>query len=190
MFVNVRSCHKHYIMRTYGVPSDLPCEQCGAKQALEMPQYLPQIHNEPLPQFIWSKKNYLEKMWTDLKFLNENIFLRKILPDIDTDFNPLLLSKNKLELFSSEYKGRFLNGEKAIETLNHLRGQIEQVRNILFMREYSMISILIIPYQYFSLSFPHYFSSKSLRLSYYNFRFFIYSFTYLFFTYYILPSFP
>jgi hypothetical protein len=28
MFVSVRSCRKHYLVRSYGVQPDLPCSEC------------------------------------------------------------------------------------------------------------------------------------------------------------------
>lgn len=130
MFCNVRPCRKHYIIRSNGVPADFPCEQCSAKQAQEPPQYLPHIYHDTLPVYIWSQKNYLEKMWTDLSFLSENIFLRKALPDLEIEFNPLLLTRNKLGQNIMDFRERFSDGKGASDTLECLRGPEEQVRNI------------------------------------------------------------
>ena len=133
MFANVRPCRKHYIIRSNGVPADLPCEQCSAKQALEPPQYVPHIYDETLPIYIWSQKNYLEKIWNDLNFLSENIFLRKALPDLEIEFNPLLLNKKKLGENILDYRDRFNDGKNASDTMEFLRGPEEQVRNIFFL---------------------------------------------------------
>ena len=128
MHVNVRPCRLHYIVRTPDVPSDLKCEQCEAKNALKPARALPPIFETPLPPFVWGNINYLENMWEDLQFLKENVFLRKILPNLEIENNPLLLPNNEKELYFMEFRNRFPNGKEASAALENLKGRTEQVR--------------------------------------------------------------
>lgn len=128
MHVNVRPCRLHYIVRTPDVPSDLKCEQCEARNALKPVRALPPIFETPLPPFVWGNINYLENMWEDLQFLKENVFLRKILPNLEIENNPLLLPNNEKELYFTEFRNRFPNGKEASAALENLKGRTEQVR--------------------------------------------------------------
>lgn len=93
MFIGLRSCRKHYLIRSAGVSPDIPCEQCLTTKASQSTEYVPKITSHLFPQYLWHGTNYLDKLWTDLQFL-QNISLMKDLNHIfDYQYNPLLLSK-------------------------------------------------------------------------------------------------
>ena len=143
MFIGLRTCRQHYLVRTDGVSSDLPCSECArmvyragssvipalapteekdelseaTKEAAKSskvekiktfkpykpPKFtkvgVPDKVSEfkPLPQFIWHDVNYLEKMWEDCNFLNENLFVTRFVSDtFHPMFNPLLLDHDEL----------------------------------------------------------------------------------------------
>lgn len=128
MFISLRSCRKHFIVRSYGVLSDLPCEQCMAKTAQDPIQNIPKIYKEKIPQYIYKNVNYLDKMWIDLNFLNENLYLKKMYNgSLDIDYNPLLLYRNKLNKNINDLRNRFSSDKSTLYSLNYLKGNIEQV---------------------------------------------------------------
>ena len=124
--VGLRSCGKHFLVRSNAVPNDTPCECCMAKLLAAPDLVVPsaiQDESENLQQFIWHGVNYLEKLWSDIDFLDENILLKSVFPDLDVKYNPLLL-------LSQDF-GDVLN-EVTVQdgkVLNYLRGRQEQVRD-------------------------------------------------------------
>lgn len=124
--VGLRSCGKHFLVRSNAVPNNTPCECCRAKLLatpdLVAPSAL-QDDTENLQQFIWHGIDYLEKLWTDVDFLDENILLKRAFPQMDVKYNPLLLLS---EDFSS------VLGQVTVEdgpVLHYLKGRQEQVRD-------------------------------------------------------------
>ena len=89
----IYQCGSHYLVRSDGVPSDLPCEQCQTKKFSKPNDIAYASGNEILPQFLWHGVNYLEKMWIDLKFLEKSAPLKKYFPEFIVDGNPLMLDK-------------------------------------------------------------------------------------------------
>jgi hypothetical protein len=100
----------------------------SSKEAQVADQHVPSIYNTPLPQFIWSNTNYLEKMWIDLDFLNENIFLKKVSPSLEITHNPLLLNAKNLHRNIIDLRDRFPKGVNGSLVLSSLKGGTEQVR--------------------------------------------------------------
>jgi len=74
-------------------------------------------------QFIWHGKNYLEKMWNDLNFLNNNQLLQLAFPDFNANYNPFLLT---MESYSKVLDQ--VNKQKG-DGLAFLKGRMEQVRD-------------------------------------------------------------
>jgi hypothetical protein len=105
------------------VPQDLPCEQCATRDFNKPNPIVPQISDdEPLPQFIWKGINYLEKMWIDSSFLQDNLLIKKTVPDLDTKFNPLFL-------FRDAYRSNLDSlVEGSNDPLTFLKGKMEQIR--------------------------------------------------------------
>lgn len=97
MMLGLRSCGKHYLIRTLGVPANLPCEQCAAKAAEIAQESVPSVMEEQIPQFIWHGESYLNKMWTDTDFLADVSLLGYFTDEIDVTFNPLLLTNEKMQ---------------------------------------------------------------------------------------------
>ena len=124
--VGLRSCGKHFAVRSNAVPNDLPCECCRAQLLAQPDLVVPSALQDPeenLQQFIWRGVNYLEKIWTDVDFLDENILLKKAFPEFEIKFNPLLLLsrdfQDVLEVVSVQ------DGK----VLEYLKGRQEQVRD-------------------------------------------------------------
>jgi hypothetical protein len=105
----------------------------SSKDAQVADQHVPPIFNTPLPQFIWSNTNYLEKMWIDLDFLNENIFLKKVSPNLEITHNPLLLNTKNLHRNIIDLRDRFPTGVNGSLVLSSLKGDTEQVKQRLTM---------------------------------------------------------
>ena len=124
--VGLRSCGKHFLVRSNAVPNNTPCECCRAKLLaapdLVAPSAL-QDDTENLQQFIWHGVDYLEKLWTDLDFLDENILLKRAFPHLDVKYNPLLLLSDDF----SKVLGQVTVEEG--EVLHYLKGRQEQVRD-------------------------------------------------------------
>ena len=58
MFVGMRNCGRHYIVRSHGVQADLPCEQCKSKEYDRPKGALPAITKGAyVPSFIMSNNN-------------------------------------------------------------------------------------------------------------------------------------
>ena len=126
MFVGLRNCRKHYLVRSEGVPSDLPCEQCATRD-YSKPNTLVKTAKaeDSLPQFLWHGNDYIEKMTSDMSFLQENVPLQRRVPELSVKGNPLLLLRHNL-------KGNLdsLSVSKK-DTFNQLRGRKEQLSDAL-----------------------------------------------------------
>jgi hypothetical protein len=121
VFIGIRNCRRHYLVRSEGVPADLPCEQCAGKSYSKPNDIVLSSSSDLLPQFIWHGKSYLEKIWTDFDFLTENIAIKKFLPELVIKGNPLLLSNDKY------FKALESIGVNIHDPLRFLRGRLEQV---------------------------------------------------------------
>ena len=70
--------------------------------------------------------SYLENMWSDMAFLDQNLFLKKVAPELELSFNPLLLARRSLYENIHILRTRF--GRKGAEGgLDYLKGRTEQV---------------------------------------------------------------
>ena len=127
VLIGLRSCRKHYLARSSNVPQDIPCEACTAaslaRPSLVMPAPYADKETEVLQQFIWHGKDYLEKLWTDTTFLNDNFLLKNVFPSLTVDYNPLMLPVD--EYVSVLEKTHHAKGDG----LMFLRGRMEQVRD-------------------------------------------------------------
>ena len=123
MYIGLRECGKHYLVRTDGVPSDLPCEHCQANKFSKPNDIVKASASERLPQFLWHGKNYLEKMWGDLKFLEKCAPLGKYFPEYRIDGNPLLLD------IRGYFDGLEAIGISSTNPLDSLKGRIEQTND-------------------------------------------------------------
>eukprot|EP00605_Chrysophyceae_sp_TOSAG23-4_P001865 GSChrysophyteH1.ASY1.ANO1.2057.1 assembled CDS len=123
--IGLRACRKHYLTRSSNVPQDIPCEACQAasmaRPSLVAPAPFQDDEREVLQQFIWHGKDYLEKIWEDTKFLNENFLLKNLFPEIVVEYNPLILP---LDEYNAVLEST--NGVKG-DGLTYLRGKVEQV---------------------------------------------------------------
>ena len=137
MYIGLRSCGNHYLVRSDGVDSDLPCEQCGADRATNPKKYIPRATKGVFPQFLWHGENYLDKMWGDLKFLDRVDLLKPMKTKFDVTDNPLLLSKHRLSYVledivrANDGRTKKLLGIRSdvdLTCLNHLKARIEQTR--------------------------------------------------------------
>jgi len=195
MYIGLRNCHQHYLVRSDGISADLPCEECAKIQfrngenvipalplsskvapELKITKFKPMTYLStggaptsappgtgtgtgiggaasagrkkntefhPLPQFIWHDKDYLEKMWIDCNFLEENLFVTRFMSDeFVTTNNPLLLDFDDLEralvaidVISSQMgagKGKTRQDNANIineaNPLYHLKGRHQQLR--------------------------------------------------------------
>ncbi len=92
ILVGLRSCRRHYLARSSNVPQDIPCEACQAlsmsQPSLVVPTPYKEEGNETevMQQFIWHGKDYIEKIWKDTTFLNQNFLLKNIFPSIYVSF--------------------------------------------------------------------------------------------------------
>jgi hypothetical protein len=66
-------------------------------------------------------------MWIDLDFLNENIFLKKVSPNLEITHNPLLLNAKNLHRNIIDLRDRFTTGVNGSLVLSSLKGDTEQV---------------------------------------------------------------
>ena len=65
-------------------------------------------------------------MWTDMAFLDQNLFVKKVAPELELSFNPLLLARRSLYENVNTLRTRF--GRKGAEGwLDYLKGRSEQV---------------------------------------------------------------
>lgn len=170
MFIGLRTCGNHYLVRSSGVPKDLPCEQCIAQELDQPKDAVPNVFKESLAQFIWKGQNYLEKMWTDLDFLEEVSLLKKAFSKEDFKGNPLLLSNdiivtllNRLE----KYDNVDINGNLCNRNLERYKSRTELLcdalkqgdrQNVLMRRQESEHTLRNNPYMLDSLALL---SSKS-----------------------------
>lgn len=122
MLTGLRSCRKHYLVRDTSVPPDLPCQECALKQFGNTNMLLPPVSNYPMPQYLWHGQNYLDRMWSDLDFLDDIILLKHLLPDLDTKLNPLLLTRDSLK---SSLKKVIKKQDLPKQALKFLKGRIE-----------------------------------------------------------------
>ena len=111
------------MVRCDGVPTDLPCEQCASKKYIKPSEIAAAASHDPLPQFIWHGQNYLEKMWTDVHFLTENIAVKKYAPGLLIEGNPLLLDNH------TYFKGLDDIGVNLHDPLSQLKGRREQIED-------------------------------------------------------------
>lgn len=116
-----RSCGKHYLVRTSGVPSDLPCETCKVAQAGDSNSIDRKIYDS-FPVFIWQGANYLDKLWADSALLAGYTWL---FPDMAIKSNPFMLDAHLQEELMG---GRT---RKTADPLNHLKGKRELLQDAL-----------------------------------------------------------
>ena len=137
MFIGLRQCGNHYMVRSVGVPPDLPCEQCGASKASNFKQFIPQATDKLFPQFLFHGENYLDKMWIDTQFLGTVMLMNQYFGQFDCFMNPLQLTKQKIAevmediiLFASDLKQNKdgLAGYIDVKPLNNLKGKYERFR--------------------------------------------------------------
>ena len=128
MMIGLRACGRHYLVRSESVPPSLPCQECVVKEYCEPSTIVPSISDELLPQFLWHGENYLDRMWSDLDFLDEVVPLKKHLMDTDLKMNPLLLPRAALKRLLTE-ANQGTKGSDALGMLTTLTGRIEQVEN-------------------------------------------------------------
>ena len=88
--VGLRGCGKHYWVRSNGVPSHLPCEQCGVTRQMEQQvlQGIPEVfptsttkEEPPISQYIW-------KGWRDQRPHSIRIHLISIHLPIHPSIHP------------------------------------------------------------------------------------------------------
>jgi hypothetical protein len=125
MFVGMRACRRHYLVRSDGVPTDLPCEQCQGREYAKTNALVGAAAADGLPQFIWHGKNYLDIMHGDLSFLEDVIPLREKVPELTIQGNPLLLLRAPLK------KGLDLANTSKMDPFAQLKGRHEQIADSL-----------------------------------------------------------
>ena len=137
MFIGLRKCGNHYLVRSVGVSPDLPCELCGASKASNFKQFIAQATDKLFPQFLFHGENYLDKMWVDTQFLGTVALLQRYFGQFDCFMNPLHLTKDKIaEVMDDIIKyGADLKQDKEglagyidLKPLNNLRGKYERFR--------------------------------------------------------------
>lgn len=137
--IALRPCKKHFLVRSSGVPADLKCEQCEGKKTVENANMTAKLYNNPFPPFIYKESNYLEKVWTDLAFLQDFECIRKLYPDFHFDRNPLLLDSSSSEQLVNSLRKSSTKNKKQnnVDPLSDLKGKREQLHDALvFSKSY------------------------------------------------------
>ena len=135
--VGLRPCGKHYLVRSNGVAHDVKCEQCALEiDYKNSKEIIPHVYPEDiLAQFIWKGENYMDKIWTDLDFMDGIFLLKNIFPDEEFSGNPLLLSNERITRVMESVKviGKG-NGNDSLakDPLTRLRGEHEKLRDAIF----------------------------------------------------------
>jgi hypothetical protein len=157
MYIGLRVCGRHYLVRSDFVPSTLPCEQCIARTNAQPKLLVPSMaatlgvdvggsggggageesHNKvTLPQFVWHGVNYVDKMWNDLDFVSGVSALKRYTCGIDPHMNPLLLSGEEVRDFYGTLNkihattSRAQGGSGAdLQILQRLKGRVEQLED-------------------------------------------------------------
>jgi hypothetical protein len=139
MYVGLKSCGNHYLVRTDMVPPDLACAECETRVKSQPRVIVPSLasalgaptdpYKTTLPQFIWHGKNYIDKIWNDCGFLNENDALSRYRSDVDPALNPLFLSSEDMKelygMLNSIQADLKVPGGEDLMVLSHLKGQDE-----------------------------------------------------------------
>lgn len=84
MIVSKRKCGKHFIIKCQNCVMKDECEICKTDQLCLFNATIQQ-------QFVWQGVNYMEKMCSDVSFLEENLPFTEIFPLFMSENNPLLL---------------------------------------------------------------------------------------------------
>lgn len=138
MYIGLRACGNHYLVRSEGVAPDIPCEQCAADRATNPKEYIPRATKEVFPQFLWHGDNYLNKMWSDTKFLEHVDLLKHLKNKFDFENNPLFLSKHRLSYVLEDIvrvndnrtkKLLGIRSDVDMSALDELKARIEETRN-------------------------------------------------------------
>lgn len=154
MYIGLRVCGKHYLVRSDFVPPKLPCEQCTAKANAQPKMLVPSMastlgvdaglpngkdiaagqNQVTLPQFIWHGVNYIDKMWNDLDFIGDVDALRRYQCGIDPSMNPLLLPKEEIKEFYGMLNQIHATNTKTgsgkdLKIMQRLKGKMEQLED-------------------------------------------------------------
>lgn len=84
-------------------------------------------------------------MWIDLDFLNENIFLKKVSPNLEITHNPLLLDRKNLHRNIIDLRERFPTEINGSLVLSSLKGDTEQVKQNIYINV-SVFSLICCSY--------------------------------------------
>lgn len=123
-FIGLRECRKHYLVRSASVPPDTPCEQCAARSLSKPKNVVPAIVDalEPVQQFIYKGQDYIEKIWSDLDYLKDNMAVNKLFPTFEFESNPLLLPTTRMQKIIAT-----INVESSASYLQNLKSRLEKV---------------------------------------------------------------
>jgi len=138
--VSLRPCGQHYLIRSNGVSHDIKCEQCLLQNKYKnAKEIIPHIYPEHiLSQFVWRGYNYMDKIWTDLDFVDDVHFMKKAFPNETFTSNPLLISNETISEALHALKignkdgSNDLFSSKSVDPLRTLRGSHEKLRDAIF----------------------------------------------------------
>lgn len=139
MYVGLKSCGNHYLVRTDMIPPDLVCAECETSARAQPRVMVPSLasalgaptdnYKTTLPQFLWHGKNYIDKIWDDCSFLNENDALNRYRSDVDPGLNPLFLSGDDMKdlygMLNAIQADLVIDRGGDLKVLSHLKGQDE-----------------------------------------------------------------
>ncbi|RYH29580.1 hypothetical protein EON65_08045 [archaeon] len=139
--VGYRPCGKHFIVRSSGVPADIPCEGCGAATASNTDTIAPKLYKfiNGFPVFSYSNVNYIEKVWKDMTALENIDVVKKLFPSVETFKNPFYLdSSTRTQLLNtmllkdnSSDEVSFSRHRKTADPLGNLKGRMEILQDAL-----------------------------------------------------------